>query len=314
MRFVLLLAMACISAAAGAAAPGFYQRGSEGWFWYHDPQAQEPAPLPQPEPPLPPVSASPPPAEEPPAGPAPLSAAWFRDNLTRYRDVAIDDPTPQNVAIYFHLQKIAMDKSSQFAKVSERVVQADPYLDEITQRPTATFGANLVNRQAGDGLDAVLKDIGGMAAVWFFFRSDCPYCEAQAPLLEVLATRQGFTVLPVSIDGAPLSGGLFPDYRRDAGHAARLGMVSTPALFLVKPEGPTFAPIAQGLLSLTQLRERIALAAVSQGWISEDALQRARPIVADTSSSPGAPGSALPEDPEALLAVLRGLSRTAKPF
>jgi conjugal transfer pilus assembly protein TraF len=255
-----------------------------------------------------------PPAEEPPAGPAPLSAAWFRDHLTSYRDAAIDNPTPQNVAIYFHLQKIAMDRASAFAKVSERVVQADPYLDEITQRPTATFGANLVNRQAGEGLDQVLKEIAGMAAVWFFFRSDCPYCEAQAPLLEVLATRHGFTVLPVSIDGAPLPGGLFPNYRRDSGHAARLGVVSTPALFLVKPEGPTFAPIAQGLLSLTQLTDRITLAAVSQGWISEEALRRAQPIVADTSSSPGAPGGPLPEDPEALLALLRGLSQTAKPF
>jgi conjugal transfer pilus assembly protein TraF len=60
----------------------------------------------------------------------------------------------------------------------------------------------------------------------------------------------------VSIDGSALPGGLFPDYRRDTGQAARLGVVSTPALFLVKPEGPTFAPIAQGLLSLAQLQER----------------------------------------------------------
>jgi conjugal transfer pilus assembly protein TraF len=145
-----------------------------------------------------------------------------------------------------------------------------------------------------------------MAAVWFFFRSDCPYCEAQAPLLQVLAERYGFTILAVSLDGAPLPGGLFPDYRRDAGHAARLGVVSTPALFLVKPEGPTFAPIAQGLLSLAQLQERITGAAVSQGWISEDAMPPTRRAAPRLEPS-------LPEDPDALLALLRAHTHPPQP-
>ena len=293
-----LLVLLIGSAVAGE--PGFYDRGAEGWFWYRDPRVVE-APAPAPEPPPPPVA----PEALPPAAPAqppPLSAAWFRDNLTHYRDAAIDDPTPQNVAVYFYLQKIALDKSSTFAKVSERVVQSDPYLDEITQRPTATFGANLANRQAGEGREAGLTEIAGMAAVWFFFRSDCPYCEAQAPLLQVLAERYGFTILAVSLDGAPLPGGLFPDYRRDAGQAARLGVVSTPALFLVKPEGPTFAPIAQGLLSLAQLQERIAGAALAQGWLREAAPPPTRRLA-----------PSLPEDPDALLALLRAHTHPPQP-
>jgi len=296
-----LLVLLAGSAVAGE--PGFYDRGAEGWFWYRDPRVVE-EPAPPSEPPPPAAPESPPPAA--PAGPPPLSAAWFRDNLTHYRDAAIDNPTPQNVAIYFYLQKIALDKSSTFATVSERVVQADPYLDEITQRPTATFGANLANRQAGEGREAGLTDIAGLAAVWFFFRSDCPYCEAQAPLLQVLAERYGFAILAVSLDGAPLPGGLFPDYRRDTGQAARLGVVSTPALYLVKPEGPTFAPIAQGLLSLAQLQERITGAAVSQGWISEDALPPTRRAAPRLEPS-------LPEDPAALLALLRAHTQPPQP-
>ena len=208
--------------------------------------------------------------------------------------------------MYFYLQKIALDKSSTFAKVSERVVQSDPYLDEITQRPTATFGANLANRQAGEGRDGALTQIAGTAAVWFFFRSDCPYCEAQAPQLQILAERYGFAILRVSIDGSPLPCGLFPDYRRDTGQAARLGVVSTPALFLVKPEGPTFAPIAQGLLSLAQLQERIARAALDQGWISEDAMPPTRLAAPRLEPS-------LPEDPDALLALLRAHTRPPQP-
>ena len=311
----LAIIVAFVVGNALASDASFYKRGAEGWFWYRDPRLVE-EPTPPPEAPLPtPTSPALPESQASPApsGPSPLSAAWFRDNLSSYRDTAIDNPTPENVAIYFYLQKIAMDKSSTFAKVSERVVQTDPYLDEITQRPTATFGANLANRQSGESRDVVLTQIAGFAAVWFFFRSDCPYCEAQAPILKMLSEGFGFKILPVSIDGKPLPAGHFPDYRPDAGHAAELNVVSTPALFLVKSDGPEFAPIAQGLLSLTQLEDRITLAAVTQGWISEEALNRTKPLVTAAVTDSAAPDTALPDSPADLLALLRGLTRSPAP-
>ena len=187
---------------------------------------------PPPEPTAPPQS---PLAETAPEGPKPLSAEWLREHIGAYRDAAIDDPTPENVALYLYLQRVALDKSSRFAAATQRAVQRDPFLDEITQRPTATFAANLVNRQTGDHRDQVLQRIAQSAGVLFFFRSDCPYCEAQAPLLRLLENRFGFAVLPVSLDGAPLPGGEFPQFRQDRGQAQALGVVSTPALFLVAP-------------------------------------------------------------------------------
>ena len=188
-------------------------------------------------------------------------------------------------------------------------MQLDPFLDEITQRPTATFAANLVNRQAGDNRDHVLQGIAQSAGVLFFFRSDCPYCEAQAPLLKLLETRYGFAVLPVSLDGAPLSGGEFPQFRQDQGQAQALGVVSTPALFLARPPD-AMVPLSQGLLSLAQLQERVIGAAVEAGWISEREYTRTRPVTADLPLDARELPAVLPEDPEALLGVLRTLART----
>jgi len=128
---------------------------------------------------------------------------------------------------------LALDKSSRLDAATQRAVQLDPFLDEITQRPTATFAANLINRQAGEQRDATLAKIAERAGVLFFFRADCPYCEAQAPLLKLLENRFGFSVLAVSLDGAHLPGGEFPQFRQDRGQAHALGVVSTPALFLV---------------------------------------------------------------------------------
>jgi conjugal transfer pilus assembly protein TraF len=242
-------------------------------------------------------------------GPQPLSAQWFRENLESYRDAAIDDPTPENVAAYFYLQRIAMDKSSRFAKVSERVVQGDPLLDEITQRPTATFGANLVNKTAGGERDALLKKIAGRASLWFFFRSDCPYCEAQAPLLERLSRIYGFNVLPVSIDGPPLPSGSFPNPVPDAGQANGLGVRSTPAMFLVDPATSAFVPIAQGLLSLAQLQERIVGGAVKAGWISESEAARTQAVVTENALDGTELEGALPDDPVELVKRLRSLAQ-----
>ncbi len=153
-----------------------------------------------------------------------------------------------------------------------------------------------------------MQRIAETAGVLFFFRSDCPYCEAQAPLLQLLASRYGFSILPVSIDGAPLPGGAFPEFRQDRGQAQALGVVSTPALFLVRPPDAV-VPLSQGLLSLAQLQERVVVAAVEAGWISEGEYTRTRPVTADLTLDPGQLPAALPEDPEALLGALRALAR-----
>jgi len=307
---VLLSAFLCLSFALPLhpEAGGFYFREREGWFWYEREPEQPPAPEPIPTPP-PAAPAQPSLSEATPQGPKPLSAQWLREHIGEYRDAAIDDPTPQNVALYLYLQRVALDKSSRFAAATQRAVQLDPFLDEITQRPTATFAANLVNRQTGDQRDTVLKRIAEQAGVLFFFRSDCAYCEAQAPLLKLLEARYGFSVLPVSMDGAPLPGGEFPAFRQNRGQAQALGVVSTPALFLVRPPDAV-VPLAQGLLSLAQLQERVVLAAAEAGWISEDEYTRTRPVTADLTLDPGELPAGLPEDPETLLAALRALARS----
>jgi F plasmid transfer operon protein len=56
--------------------------------------------------------------------------------------------------------------------------------------------------------------------------------------------------------------------------------VSTPALFLVRPPD-AMVPLAQGLLPLAQLQERVIGAALEAGWISEGEYARTRPATAD---------------------------------
>lgn len=310
---VFLLAGGGLRPVLAAEMTRFYERGAEGWFWYapEPPLVPEPEPQPAPEPPPSPLSDAPESATPkeatvatPPPEPEPLSAAWLRANLERYQLQAIDDPSPTKVALYLYLQRLALDKASRFTEAYQRVVQSDPYLDETTRRPVGNY-ANLLNRIAGQQRAAVLKDLAGEVGIWFFYRSDCPYCAAQAPVLGFLSEQTGLRVQAIALDGRPLPDGRFPAFRRDTGQAARLGVVSTPALFLVRPpEG--IVPLAQGLLSLSDLEQRLLLAAREAGWIDEDAYARTKPVVADLRLDwAGEAPLEAPDDPEAFLDLLR---------
>jgi len=269
------------SASVAMASRPFYLDKERGWFW------REPIPAP----PQTPTSAPPPreipKAEKPPsslpqepakATPPPLSAAWFRQNLDKVRDRAIDSPTRDNVAAFYYLQRVMMDKAHRFTDVARQVVMSDPLLDENTRRPIATFAVHESNRIAAKATEESLASVAKQAGLLFFFRSDCAYCHLQAPLLKLLEQRFGFRVYAVSLDGQPLPGDLYPDFHTDHGQAQLLGVQVTPALFLVKPPNGLL-PLAQGLLSLDELTMRILTMAHAEGLLEDrqfDALRGQR--------------------------------------
>ena len=248
--------------------PHFFLDKERGWFW-REVQPEPKTPTAKPEKPS---TLSPPSIQgslkSSPQEPLPLSAAWFRKNLESYRDRAIDDPSSENVAAYYYLQRVMMDKAHRFTDVARQVVMSDPFLDENQRRPIATFAANETNRLAGMASEQALSTVARQAGILFFFRSDCPYCHIQAPLLAVLEKRFGFKVYAVSLDGKPMPGDLYLDFHADRGQANLLGVVSTPAMFLMKPPDDLL-PLSQGALSLDDLTGRILLVAHESGWIDD---------------------------------------------
>ena len=156
--FVLLLIAPVASSWGQASDAGrYFERGEEGWFWY------EPEPEPAPEPTIDdtPLAAEPVPKPGPtestvveeidPVDPTPLSTAWFRANLDDYRDPALDDPSPANVEAYLYLQRIALERAGSFAEASAAATVKDPWLDANSERPIATYAAQVDRRPGRDG-------------------------------------------------------------------------------------------------------------------------------------------------------------------
>lgn len=282
------LVAAFLAASMALSAPGlvaqerFVDRKAEGWFfyneqWHEEPEEEELAPEPPPTPTTTTTTTPPPQPQAPPAAtpPAPLSAAWLRENIPKYLDAAFDDPTVENVQTFLYLQRLAMDRSSEFAEVAQLARLGNPWLDETARRPIAPYAAQDLDRHAGEARRELLAELSERVGVFFFYSSDCQLCRTMSPILNMLESQ--FVTTPISLDGKDLPGNPFPNMRPDNGHAEVLGVEMLPAIYLASPDGQ-FVPIAQGAISLQDAQERVILGALQEGWITPQQYQRTRAV------------------------------------
>jgi conjugal transfer pilus assembly protein TraF len=240
----------------------------------------------------------------------PFSVAWIKTELPKLHARALDDPTRENVAAYLYVQRVALDKAETFTQVAQRTVSLDPLLDENVRRPIATFASQQVDAQASISARKTLATLAKDTGIFFFFRSDCPYCEMQAPVLKALAVRYGFRILPISLDGRPLPSGKFPNFQRDQGQAEALGVIATPAMFLVRAPNH-FVGIGQGALAKNVLEKRILSSAAVAGWIDKTTLQASRAVRNDMKLMPSMSTQlpSLSDDPASMIEYLRKSAR-----
>ena len=250
----------------GTSGKSFYERKSEGWFWY------EPEPVEQPEPePVEVANVEVASSEQQPENEeVVVNVKWLRENLPKIRDEAIDDPTYEKVARYFYTQRVMMDKASKFASVAQQVSKLERPLDETLRRPehqTAAYDSKL---NAKNSRNEVFQELNSKIGLFFFYSSSCGYCAKQSPLLVNFQRDTGIDILPVSLDGRPLPTGDFPEYVTDPGTLReRLHVMYTPTIYVVTKDGQEFHNVAAGLISPDELKRRIVMLAGKQKWISE---------------------------------------------
>lgn len=300
---------------------GFYKEGQEGWFWYQDPapvetpkkekekpKKKEPSVVVMDKPKDGPPSPSP---ESKKKGPEALSAAWFRGNLQKYMDKAIDDPTPENVEAYFLLQRVMMDKAETFSKVAGRVVVGDKILDETNRMSLDGGTVNKATRVARENSEEAITKISESAGLFFFFSKDCALCGEQARILAEFERRFGTRVQPVSLDGSVLGNQKFAERTlSDQGQAEMLGVESgSPSLYLAVPP-EEWIPISFGVVNQNQIMERMLLAADESRMLTEEEFGATRAVKPNNSLSKTLDGKEeLPDDPKELIELLRSLEK-----
>jgi conjugal transfer pilus assembly protein TraF len=248
---VLVLNGASAAAQGGADLPYWADRW-RGWHFYEDPVPEPPEVAPSPK-------ATPPPATATPAQPPELAEfERIKKTLEDTRNVAIMRPTEANVRRYMELEAQVVARASYFADVAQRVAWATPELDPTLQgRPVNAKALEVYERQQLTARAKSVADLGKDHVLFFFYRSDCPYCHAFAPTLQDFQTRHGIQVVAISMDGGLMPA--FPEARTDNGIATALKVTQVPAVFLAQPFTRKISPIGFGVLSESQLLERISV-------------------------------------------------------
>ncbi len=226
---------------AETASAQFWDKSREGWWWYIDPRIEKEK-------------------EQSKDITKQLSEIKniedLRKEVERLRNAAIMEPTRGNIETYLYAQKFIMDKSTVFADSWRRVVWQTPDLDYSLVRPTNSNGIMRFNEERGKNEKNYIVEMAQQGyGIFFFYSSTCPFCHEMAPVLRLFESMYGMRVLAISVDGGPIEG--FPDAKQDNGASKRLGVETMPALYLVSSREKNVMPIGFGMLSISEIVDRI---------------------------------------------------------
>jgi len=184
-----------------------------------------------------------------------ISTKEIREELDRLKDEAVINPTKDNVRRYLEAQQYVMEKGSVFADVARRVVWETPTLDYSLRRPTNALAIQGFKEVRREKREAAIARVAAENGLFFFFRSDCPYCHQIAPILKYLQDAHGIEVFPVSLDGGRLRE--FPNAYPDNGISLVLGVAQVPALFLSSKVERRVQALGYGVIAAEEILERM---------------------------------------------------------
>ncbi len=234
---------------SSAKADNFWETPASGWHWYQDP-LDDKKNSDDSDSPIDPV--------------ATMDA--LQHQVKQSLDLAVLNPTVDNVRNYITLQNQIGERAQHFAEVWRTVLLNFPELDFSLQHPTNGMAKQIYLDQTHQQEDAAIQKLAAHSGLFFFYRSTCPYCQRFAPIVKDFSQRYHLAVVPITTDGISLPE--FPNSRTDQGQAARLKVNMEPALFTVDPRNHRIIPVSYGLLSEDELRQRL-LEIAQQPSVSE---------------------------------------------
>jgi conjugal transfer pilus assembly protein TraF len=205
-----------------------------------------------------------------------VSIEWLRKNYSKLEDIAIDNPSKDNLEAYLYVRRLLFDKSQTFAMRAMEVTNEDPLLNENTRVPYASLGAQSIRnadyRAQGKAVEHMAKT-GGLIV---FVDGSCRFCAMQLPVIAMLKDNYKLEALVVSIDGT-----VPKDYKgsfiKDTGLFRRLELKLTPSVvFVNKPQGyraddpNLYHIVSQGFYALDELTKQISFAGFKSNLLTAE--------------------------------------------
>lgn len=141
------------------------------------------------------------PAEDPMAAKA-REMEQFQKDLEQARNVAVWEPTPENIRHYYEMQQVALDRATLFQDNWKRLIWEHPDLDYTLKRPISTLGKRVWQDDRDADRDLFLRGAADKVGLFYVFRGDCSACRVASPIVRNFSDRYGVPVTAVSGDGA----------------------------------------------------------------------------------------------------------------
>ena len=160
------------------------------------------------------------------------AAAKFKADMEKARQIAVWNPTEENLKRYYAFQKVTLDKAGLFADNWRRMIWADPSMDYNLVRPVSDLGKSEWMDERNSDRDLFFRRISAEVGIYYVFRESCGPCRVQGPIMYNFNQRYGINIHAISTDGSKSA--LFPDAKPDQGQLAAWGINNrvTPAYLI----------------------------------------------------------------------------------
>ena len=171
----------------------------------------------------------------------------YPDQFTKLLDdtkkVAVRRPTEDNVANYLKIQDIARRKAVEFQNVAQYTILKHPELSLERDNPISGPGTEAQRVVRNEEFDQMVNTASENFGLIYFYKDGCPYCDAEKKVLNFIISH-GWEVKEINIAERP-------------DLAAMFNITVTPSLLLVKQGSMDYLPMSYGVISYTELSEKI---------------------------------------------------------
>lgn len=238
-RFLILALTLVALPSFTSSSQSFYQEAKRGWFWCEEKKITQ---------------------EESRINANGVELLLeFQEQMEEAKAQMIMNPSIENTAKYIQYQNEMFLKSDLVSKSWQATLLERPHLNIVRDTPISQTGMNITRSVETLRNEKLLQEFAKTFKLLFFYKSNCPYCQKFALVLEYFSKKYGIAVAAVTLDGKSLE--IFPATLNPA-LVRKLNVEFTPSVFAFSDLG-IVVPIAQGFLP-ADLLERNVLFIIEQ--------------------------------------------------
>ena len=179
----------------------------------------------------------------------------FQQRLEEAKAEAVMNPTPQNILNYQKMQYEMLEKSHKFAQIWMQNVYKDTSIDYSLQSPSSQNARHIYYQRQTEDKERKISELSRKYGLFYFFKRDCRYCDAFAPVVKRFSEKYHWEVLAISEYGERSE--IFARSVADNGLAETWGVSTYPSVFAVNPKTGHVIPVAVGMISIEEMEDRV---------------------------------------------------------